>query len=198
MNKSVAKVCLLSALFFSLPSQALEMNDIHWFTSLGYEMGGEKYATGTYVPSGVTENAYANDGWHIAVGGMVPNNPEKTLETQFSIGYKFGGPNGNRSGIIWNSVPIELTQYYRQGNWRAGVGLAYHINTFVELQNANQASEIARVNNGLGYLASASYAPLGYNYAMELRYTYLRQTPADQPDLNLRASVFGAALHYRF
>jgi hypothetical protein len=198
MKKYLVIGIALGAVFFSASSHALEVNDLSWFTSLGYEFGGERYSGVTYVGSGITENAYANNGWLATLGASFPNNVAKTFETQVSIGYKFGGPTGQRSGVIWNSNPIELMEYYRQSDWRAGVGLAYHINTQVIAQSVNQAAQTFRLDPALGYVASLSYSPVAQNYAMEVRYTYLKQSPADLPDLKLKASVFGAALHYRF
>lgn len=198
MKKLLFASAVLMSLFSSAPSYAFESTDLNWFAGLGYEFGGQRYSGGTYVGSGISENAYANEGWRVMFGASVPNNAAKTFETQFSLGYKFGGPNGERSGIIWNTLPVEVVEYYRQGHWRTGVGLVYHVDTHVDFQSVNQPTESFRVNNGLGYVASMVYTPVAHNYAMELRYTYLKQAFADSPDDKLKASVFGAFLHYRF
>jgi hypothetical protein len=203
MKKILLSGVTLMTVFFSASIQAIEFNDLNWFTSLGYEFGGQKYATGTFINSGVTENAYANVGWHVALGAIVANNPSKTFETQVAIGYKTGGPYGDNSGLFWNAIPLELIEYYRQGDWRTGLGLTYNADTYVSAQSYQRPTQTFRLNGALGYLASVSYAPVAQNYAMELRYTFLKQGFADNSfdqtiNGKLRASVFGAFLHYRF
>jgi hypothetical protein len=198
MKKYLSVSAGLLSLFFSSQGLAADLSDLDWFTSLGYEFGGERYGKVIYVGTGITENAYANDGWRVTLGAHFPNNAAKTFETQMAIGIKFGGPNGDKSGIYWNSYPIELIEYYRQGNWRSGLGLASHVNTFVKAQSVNKPTETYRLNPALGYLASVVYTPVTQNYAMEARYTYLKQAFADAPDEKIKASVFGLLLHYRF
>jgi hypothetical protein len=202
MKKILIYSGALLAVMFSVSSSAIEFNELNGFAAVGYEFGGAKYVTGTYVPSGITENAYANDGLHLMLGASIPNNAAKTFDTQVAIGYKFGGPNGDRSGIVWNTIPLEIIEYYRQGDWRTGLGLSYHVNTRVIAQSINQPSETFRVDNGLGLVGSLVYAPTVQNYAMEVRYTYLRQTFSEAQDKiydgSIKASVFGLFLHYRF
>jgi hypothetical protein len=189
---------LIVSAFCSTPSHAFEVADLHGYASLGYEFGGQRYTKVTYVGTGVVDNAYANEGWLVSLGASIPNNMAKTFETQLGIGIKFGGPNGDKSGVYWNSIPIEAIEYYRAANWRTGLGLSYQVDTHVVAQSVNQAAETFRLNNALGYLVSMSYAPVAQNYAMEARYMYLKQAPADFPDEKLKASSFGMFLHYRF
>jgi hypothetical protein len=198
MKKRIAAAIVLASAFFSAPSFAFDVSDFNAYASLGYEFGGERYTKVTYVDSGITDNAYANEGWLVSLGASIANNAAQTFETQLAIGIKFGGPSGDKSGVYWNSIPIEVIEYYRSGNWRTGLGLTYQVNSHVVAQSVNEAAETFHLNNALGYLASTTYSPVGQNYAMELRYTYLKQAPADFPDEKLKASSFGAFLHYRF
>lgn len=198
MKKLIVTAAVLGGAFFSASSYAFDASDFNAYASLGYEFGGERYTKVTYVDSGITDNAYANEGWLVSLGASIPNNTAKTFETQLGIGIKFGGPSGDKSGVYWNSIPIEVIEYYRTGNWRTGLGLTYQVNSHVVAQSVNEASETLRLNNALGYLASLSYSPVAQNYAIEVRYTYLKQAPADFPDEKLKASSFGMFLHYRF
>jgi hypothetical protein len=202
MKKFLFTCGVLLPLLFSKSSYAIDAKDLNWFASLGYEFGGETYAAFEYLNSGIIENANANNGMLLNVGVNIPNNAAKTFETQLALGYKFGGPVGVKSGVVWNSNPIELTEYYRLGDWRTGLGLTYHFNTHFIGQSTGEREEVFRLNRTLGYLASMMYSPVAQNYAMELRYTYLRPTFVDTPEKiftgKVNASVFGMALHYRF
>jgi hypothetical protein len=198
MKKRIITSILVAGALFSTSSHALDAADFKGYASLGYELGGERYTKVTYVGTGITDNAYANEGWLVSLGASIPNNAAKTFETQLGIGIKFGGPSGDKSGVYWNSIPLEAIEYYRTGNWRTGLGLTYQVNSHVVAQSVNEAAETFRLNNSLGYLASMTYSPVAQNYAMEARYTYLKQAFADFPDEKLKASSFGLLLHYRF
>jgi hypothetical protein len=182
MKVFLCRSAALLTLLFSVSSYAMDTSDVNWFASVGYELGGENYAQFENRSTGYIADAYANNGLLVSVGASIPNNAAKTFETQFAWGYKFGGPLAHKSGVIWNSNPIEITEYYRQGNWRTGLGLTYHVNTHFIGQSTGSPEEVFRLNRTLGYLGSVMYSPLAQNYAMELRYTRLTPTFADTPE----------------
>jgi hypothetical protein len=199
MKTTLARTAVACAVFFPASGHALEWSDLNGFAGLGYEFGGETYARGTYAGSGIPANANVNEGLRLMVGASIANNAAKTFETQVSFGYKFGGPYGERSGITWNAMPLEVMEYYRSGDWRGGFGLAYHVDTHADFQGVDQPTQTFRVNNALGYVVSMTYAPPRYPYVVEGRYTIMRQGFADDPSREkFNASVFGMFLHYRF
>lgn len=97
---------------------------------------------------------------HIAGGLSFSGYGGDHLETQLTFGMKadsVSGSNGTASFYRW---PIELLQFYKQGHFRAGGGLTYHMNPEVECDidhPTGGCDYTVPFDDALGYVVQADF-----------------------------------------
>ena len=128
-----------------------------------------------------------------------------SYETQATIGYKYstinykyGSPDSESGKISWEAMPIEIIQFYRPGNIRVGLGLAYQLRPrlTVDVPNANYANYY---DNAYETIVQFGWAPIGKPYTIEARYssaTYKQNDVANSQEAN--GNVLGIYTNYYF
>lgn len=185
-------ISLASAGFlYALPAQAVEMKGVVGF---GFDLGGEKVATATYT-DGTTVDVNANQGLTIN-GGVVLVTGD--FETQATVGYKFGGPQAKNGSITWDTVPVELMEFYRTGSIRMGLGFSYQ-NSPKLVIDIPGTSSTTKYDNALGTVVQVGWAPAGSIYSIDLRYTaikYKQNSPASTVEKNGNVAGIYMSLYF--
>lgn len=152
MNKhSFAAVAALGLSSFALPAPALDVGGVIY---LNIDSGGDtliETSEGDVTGGGLV---------HLAGGLAFKGYAGDNLETQFTFGMKadsVSGSNGSASFYRW---PLELTQFYRDGRFRAGAGLTYHMNPEADCDIDHWEAGCdftVRFDDALGYVLQADY-----------------------------------------
>jgi hypothetical protein len=169
MKNGLKLVILAAGLVGSIQAQALEGK---WVANFGIEPGGDRLIT--VDTSNGTKSTRANQGLAMNIGGVFPNNPEKTLETMVTIGFKFGGTLASNGEALWTSVPLELVQFYRADSFRVGLGGMYQLNNQVKIDLPNGPSGTVKFDDAFGMIVQAGWAPMNANYSLDLRYSSIK------------------------
>jgi hypothetical protein len=165
------KKCVVSSLIFvgmllsSIVASAVEFKGV---VGVGSDFGGDVLLSGTYT-SGSTWEAKANEGLLFNAGVvMVTGN----FETQGTVGYKFGGPQASNGSVTFTVVPVEVIEFYRAANIRAGIGLSYHSSPTLEVSVPGFAGNgTYNFNDAMGTVIQIGWAPTGGKYSIDLRMT---------------------------
>ncbi len=170
MNKQTLKLLALAAsLFAATQAQALEGK---WVANIGIDAGGDRLVT--VATDKGDRSTRANSGLAMNIGGVFPNNPEKSFETMVTAGYKFGGTFASNGEATWSSVPLELVQFYRANNMRFGLGGTYHVSNKLKLDIPQGGSGTVNFDDAFGVIAQIGYAPAAGIYSVDLRYTDIK------------------------
>lgn len=166
-RKSLLLVSMLSLCSLSyVTAQAAEFKGI---LAIGGDFGGDTVGTVVYKDGSTTE-ATVNNGLALNVGAVRIDGP---LETQATVGYKFGGPNAKDGSITWNAIPVELIEFYRVSAVRMGLGFSYNINPRLEI-NVLGTRQTYNFDNALGIVAQIDWEPAKQSYNIALRYTVIQ------------------------
>ena len=165
---NIAKTMLVATAlsFTALAAQAAEYKGI---VGIGLDFGGDVLKSGLYT-NGSTWEVKANQGLTFN-GGMVMVNG--VHETQATIGYKFGGPQAKNGSVTWDTIPVELIQFYRTGIVRAGLGFVYQINPKLVVDIPG-TSQTINYDNSLGLVAQVGWAPADMPISIDLRLTAIK------------------------
>jgi hypothetical protein len=189
---------LVSLLIFAVSGLLFinaEASEFKGVASIGWDLwGGDVVATGTGNVCGNLD-VKANNGVVISAGGVVING---AFETQATVGYKHASPSGAAGSMVWDTIPLELLQFYRTGDLRMGLGVAYHVNSKLIVDVPGSAYS-TYYNNALGGIVQLGWAPTTKAYSIDLRYTviqYQQQNAVNIPDTN--GNVLGIYVSYYF
>lgn len=161
--KSLLITCIL--LLGCVTVQAVELKGV---VGIGADFGGDVLLNGTYT-NGSAWEVKANQGL-LFNGGVVLVTGD--FETQATIGYKFGGPQATNGSVTFSVMPVELMEFYRAGNIRAGLGLSYHSSPTLEVSVPGFAGNGTYIfNDVLGTAVQIGWAPAGKPISIDLRMT---------------------------
>lgn len=184
---------LLVGVSITNPAQAVEFKGV---VGIGFDVGGDKLATATYT-DGKTVDVNANQGLTIN-GGIVMVTGD--FETQATLGYKFGGPHAKNGSITWDTVPVELMEFYRASNIRFGLGLSYQNNPKLVIDvPGSPTNGTYNFDSAVGTIAQIGWAPAGSIYSIDLRYTaikYKQNSPASGVEKNGNVVGLYASLYF--
>jgi hypothetical protein len=94
------------------------------------------------------------------------------FETQATVGYKFGGPQASNGSVTFTVIPVELIEFYRAGNIRAGLGLSYHSSPTLEVSVPGfSGNGTYNFNDVMGTVVQIGWAPAGGVFSIDLRMT---------------------------
>lgn len=187
-NKGLFGVLLL------LSAAAASAAELKGVVGIGLDFGGDVLLSGSYT-DGSTWEARANQGF-LLNGGVVVVTGD--FETQATVGYKFGGPSAKNGSVTFDVIPVELMEFYRAGNLRAGLGVSYHNSPKLVVAVPGYAGNgTYKFDNALGYVAQVGWAPSASPFSIDLRYTAVNFKPQGG-GTDVKASVVGlyASLYF--
>lgn len=92
-----------------------------------------------------------------------------------TVGYKFGGVLAQNGSLLWNSVPLELVEFYRVNNMRMGIGAAYHTGNKLKYDDVPGVGTLnVNFDDALGGVVQIGWAPTNGRYTVDLRYTDIK------------------------
>jgi hypothetical protein len=188
----VSSLVFVISSLLCINAEAYEFNGV---ASIGWDLwGGDVVATGTGVDC-ANPDVRANSGVVISAGGVLING---AFETQATVGYKYASPSGEDGSIVWDSIPLELLQFYRTGNLRMGLGIAYHANSKL-IADVPGSPFSKYYNNALGGIVQLGWAPATKTYSIDLRYTAIEYQQKDAVNIaNTNGNVLGIYTSYYF
>jgi hypothetical protein len=116
-DKVVKSLFFVGLLLASLTANAAEFKGV---VGIGADFGGDVLLSGSYT-NGSTWEARANQGLAFSGGAVMVTGD---FETQLTVGYKFGGPQASNGSVTFTVIPVELIEFYRARNIRAGLRLS--------------------------------------------------------------------------
>lgn len=194
MKLKVGMRNILLTLMLSLVAATAQAVEFKGVVGFGMDFGGEVLKSGTYT-DGSSWEAKANQGL-VLNGGVVM--VTGALETQATVGYKFGGPQANNGSVTFDEIPVELIEFYRTSLLRMGLGLTY-LNSPKLVIDIPGAGSTIKYDNALGYIAQIGWAPEKSPFSIDLRYTVATFKPsgvANAKDIN--GNVVGLYMSYFF
>jgi len=180
------------------PPEAAKARAVEWVIGLGMDVGGEELGK-VYYTDGSSASVKANNGVALNLGAIVSNGKHSDFSTQFTLGYKIGGPRGAANGdVTWSAIPLEIIEYYRANRLRMGLGINYQIRPQLSV-NLPATSYINKYKNAAGIIAQIGWAPPTGHYSVDLRYTSIKYQLSDVLDApTVDGSVIGLYTSYRF
>ena len=167
-----------------------EARNLKGVFNLGIDIGGDELAYVTFVGGG-TDDIKAGELLSLAGGLMYTT---KSLDTMFTIGYKFDNSSAENGNIDWYRFPVDFVMLYKIKRFRVGGGLTYHINP--TLKGDGVASGInANFDDALGYLVQSDFIVYD-SMTVGLRYTiidYDVENSSVSVDGNSVGLIFGVA-----
>ena len=190
-NSMMKTILVMAGLMGALQAHAIEGK---WLAGFGIEPGGDRLIT--VQTNNGSSSTRANQGLSLNIGGVFPNNAEKTLETAVTIGFKFGGTVAKNGEALWTSVPIDLVQFYRADDVRFGLGGTFHVSNQVKVDIPGLQTT-ANLDDAFGLIVQVGWAPKSANYSLDLRYTSIKYTRSGFSG-NLEGSTAGVFGTVRF
>ena len=131
---------------------------------LSTEIGGDKLTKVSYT-NGETDSIRADGLIHLAIGTTFATAPESSpsLETQFTVGWKFDNSGAKNGEISWTRYPVELLQFYTNEKWRLGAGLTYHLRPTLKSKGVVDGINV-NFDDALGLVFEVDYINSGKNY----------------------------------
>lgn len=171
--KSVRNVVVASLLsLFAAAAHAAEFKGV---VGIGVDFGGGTLLSGTYT-DGSTWSVKANEGLAL-YGGVVAVTGD--FETQATLGYKFGGPQAQNGSITFDTIPVELMEFYRTDSIRTGLGLVYQRNPRLSVSiPGSPLNGTYTFDNALGTVVQIGWAPRKAPFSIDLRYTAIKYKSA--------------------
>lgn len=168
---------IMAALFMFVGFAQAADDEIKGLVQLGWDWGGEKIFTGTYI-NGPNFSIRANEGIIFDVGVSIPNmhtDSGGVLETQAMIGLKYVTAMGSNGKVSFTSFPLTLIEQYKwKSGFIIGAGLTYQLKP--DLAGGGVLSVVqVRMDNALGLIGQ-----IGYGNEMAtigLRYTKISYQP---------------------
>lgn len=151
--KSFSKGLLALALIAS--SSSVFASSAYLVTRGSIEFGGDELAT-VYFDDGDDETTRAGEGIYVSIGGGIDHSP--TWQSHLTVGYKFGGSEGDNGDLELTSFPFELMTYHRAptGNWRAGAGVVYVSDMSLESSGVIDGIDVD-FEDAMGYVIEANW-----------------------------------------
>jgi hypothetical protein len=184
----------MSGLLLLLGAACANAAELKGVVGIGMDFGGDVLLSGSYT-DGSTWEARANQGLLLNAGIVVVTGE---FETQATVGYKFGGPSAKNGSVTFDVIPVELMEFYRTGNIRAGLGISYHNSPKLVVDVPGYVGNgTYNFDNALGYVAQVGWAPSASPFSVDLRYTAVNFKPQGG-GTDVKASVVGlyASLYF--
>lgn len=145
----------------------------------GYDLGGDRLATVVFT-NGDTESIRANEGLFLGAGVSLVNDAQN-LETELSLGVKFGGSVASNGDVTFTTFPAEALMFYRWSRVRAGGGIVYQLSPELEVDGAGASfASNTEYDDALGFIAQVEYR-ITRKLNVGLRYTAIEY---DQKNTN--------------
>jgi hypothetical protein len=192
MQSSTVKRAFLAAaaLCAATASQAA---DVRPFVKAGADVGGDTLVTVVFV-GGDTERIKANEGFYFG-GGISVRNEAKTLEGEFSVGYKMNTITASNGDVDWTMMPVEALLFYRLPQWRLGGGVAYHLNPKLDGSGVVGGLNV-NFDDAFGIVLQADYL-ISPRFAVGVRYTDVKYEVSGGGG-SAKSGGIGGTISYRF
>lgn len=152
-----------------LASGQAQAFDVKGVVGFGYDRGGDKVATASFVGGG-TESIRANAGMHFFGGLLLGQNKPGGVSLQTTIGIKYDSIDASNGDLSWTAYPLEALVFYNTQYVRVGLGVSYHLNP--ELDGDGVAGNVsARFDDSAGFVAQVEYRATSVPFTVGLRYT---------------------------
>ena len=184
----------VSGLLLLLSAVCANAADLKGVVGIGMDFGGDVLLSGTYT-NGSSWEARANQGLLLNAGVVVVTGD---FETQATVGYKFGGPTATNGSVTFDVVPVELMEFYRTGNIRAGLGVSYHNSPKLVVDVPGYGGNgTYKYDDAMGYVVQVGWAPAQSPFSVDMRYTAVNFKPQGG-GTDVKASVIGlyASLYF--
>lgn len=132
-----------------------------WGSASAAQVGGILYLN---LDSGGDTLAYTNKGnikaggiVHMAAGIAIHDYANNQLETQLTIGMKADSVSASNGTVSFYRWPVELIQFYKNGLFRVGGGLTYHMNPKLECDIDYECNWAVKFDDALGYVGQVDF-----------------------------------------
>lgn len=136
----------------------VQAREIDWYVHAGLDFGGDEMVE-VFFDDGESDEINAGELLYVAGGLIVQTAPRlnEHLETQLTIGWKFDSVDAENGDVTFSRFPLEALQFVKNGRWRFGGGLTYHLNPTLEGDGVVGDLDV-EFDDALGVVAQVDFA----------------------------------------